>query len=57
MLFKKIIVIYSENHVKPINTFCRQNVEVLTVKAGGTYSYQSTLKGLRSAIVQLIHIL
>jgi hypothetical protein len=25
MLFKKIIVVYSENHNKPINTKCRAN--------------------------------
>jgi hypothetical protein len=25
--------------MKPINTLCGQNVEILNVKAGGTYSY------------------
>jgi hypothetical protein len=40
MLFKEIIAIYSENHRKPINTVCGQNVELLTVKADGTYNYQ-----------------
>jgi hypothetical protein len=35
MLFKEIIVIYSENHAKPINT----------AKADGSYSYRSALKG------------
>jgi hypothetical protein len=27
MLFKKIIAIYSENHIKRINTLCGQNSE------------------------------
>jgi hypothetical protein len=31
--------------MKPINTRCGQNAEFQAVKAGGTYSYQSTLKG------------
>jgi hypothetical protein len=39
MLFKEIIAVYSENHVKPINTLCEQNSELLIVKAGGTYNY------------------
>jgi hypothetical protein len=39
MLFKEIIPVYSENHMKPINTLCGQNTELLIVKAGGTYSY------------------
>jgi hypothetical protein len=39
MRFKKIIAVYFENHMKPINTICRQNAELLIVEAGGTYSY------------------
>jgi hypothetical protein len=39
MLFKQMISVYSENHMKPINTLCEQNAELLTDKAGGTYSY------------------
>jgi hypothetical protein len=35
MLFKEIIAVYSENHAKPINA----------VKADGSYSYRSALKG------------
>jgi hypothetical protein len=38
-LFRRIIAVYSENHVKPINIICEQNAEVHTVKVGGTYSY------------------
>jgi hypothetical protein len=41
MLIKKIIAVYSENHTKPINT----NAVLLTVKADGSYSYRSALKG------------
>jgi hypothetical protein len=40
MLFKEIIAVYSENHAKPINTN-----ELLSVKAGGSYSYHSALNG------------
>jgi hypothetical protein len=31
MLFEEIITVYSENHTKPINTLCGQNIELLTV--------------------------
>jgi hypothetical protein len=44
-LFKEVIAVYSENHTKPINTLCGQNVELLFIKAGGTYSYHWVLKG------------
>jgi hypothetical protein len=42
-MFKEIIAVYSENHVKPINTV--QNAGFLTVKVDGSYSYRSALKG------------
>jgi hypothetical protein len=35
MLFKEMIDFYSENHTKHINV----NEDLLTVEAGGTYSY------------------
>jgi hypothetical protein len=41
MLFKEIIAVYSENHTKPKI----QNTALLTVKADGSYSYLSALKG------------
>jgi hypothetical protein len=44
MLFKEIIVVCSGNHMKPINTLCGQNAELLSAKAGDTYSYHWTLK-------------
>jgi hypothetical protein len=31
--------VYFKNHTKTLNTFCVQNVEVMVVEAGGTYSY------------------
>jgi hypothetical protein len=34
-LFKEIFAVYSDNHMKPQI----QNEELLTVEAGGTYSY------------------
>jgi hypothetical protein len=39
MLFKEIIAVHSENHMKPVRSLCGQNKDLLIVKAGGTYSY------------------
>jgi hypothetical protein len=39
MLFREIIPIYHKNWVKPVNILWRQNAELLTAEAGGTYSY------------------
>jgi hypothetical protein len=41
MVFKELIHVYTENHTKHINT----NSKLIIVKAAGTYSYQSYLKG------------
>jgi len=38
MLYREIITVCSEIHTKHINTLRRQNVEMLNVEAGGTYS-------------------
>jgi hypothetical protein len=38
MLYREIIAVCSEIHTKHINTLCGQNVELLSVKLGGTYS-------------------
>jgi hypothetical protein len=43
-LFKEIIAVFTENHMKSINTLCGQNAELLVTKAGGTYSYHWALK-------------
>ena len=45
MLYREIIAVYSEIHTKHINTLCGQNVELLLVKLGGTYSNHWALKG------------
>jgi len=38
MLYREIIAVCSEFHIKHINTACGQNVEFFSVKPGGTYS-------------------
>jgi hypothetical protein len=38
MLYSEIIAVCSEIHTKHLNTLCRQNVEFVSVKPGGTYS-------------------
>ena len=43
MLYREIIAVCSEIHIKHIHTVCGQNVELLT--AGGTYTYHWALKG------------
>ena len=37
MLYREIIAVCSEIHTKHINTLCGQKLELLNVKAGGTY--------------------
>jgi hypothetical protein len=44
MLFKEIIGIYCDNHTKSINTPCGQNAKLSVNIAGGTYSYNWSLK-------------
>jgi hypothetical protein len=44
-LFKEIIVVYTENRTKHINTLCGQNAELLNIIADGTYIYHCDLKG------------
>ena len=38
MLYREIIAVCSQIHTKHTNTMCGQNVELLSVKPGGTYS-------------------
>jgi len=45
MLNRKIIAVCSEIHTKHINTLCGQNVALLNVKPGSTYSDHWSLKG------------
>jgi hypothetical protein len=44
MLYREIIAVCSEIHTKHINTLCGQQVELLNVKPGGTYSIQTRIK-------------
>ena len=46
MLYREIIaVVLISTHTKHINTLCEQNVELLNVKTGGTYSNHWAVKG------------
>jgi len=45
MLYREIIVVCSEMHTKHINTLCGQNVELLNIEPGGTYSDRWALEG------------
>jgi hypothetical protein len=38
MLYREIIAVCSQIHTKHINTLCGQNVELVNIKPGGTYS-------------------
>jgi hypothetical protein len=38
MLYREIIAVCSQIHTKHINTLCEQNVELLNVEPGITYS-------------------
>jgi hypothetical protein len=44
MLYREIMAVCSEIHTKHINTLCGQNVELLNVEHGGTYSNHWGLK-------------
>ena len=49
MLYREIIAVCSEIHTKHINTLCGQNVELLNVKHGGTYSNHWALEVLSAS--------
>ena len=38
MLYREVIAVCSQIHTKHVNTLCGQNVEMLSVTPGGTYS-------------------
>jgi hypothetical protein len=50
MIFKEVITMYCENHIKHPNMFCGENVVFFNVQAGGANSYHCALKGLNKAI-------
>jgi hypothetical protein len=39
-LFKEVIPVYTEKHMKPINTLCGKTAELFIVKIGGAYCCQ-----------------
>ena len=45
MLYREIIAVCSEIRVKHIDALCGQNIELLNVKPGGTYSNHSAKNG------------
>jgi len=45
MAYREIIAVCSQIHTKHKNTLCAQNVELLNLKRGGTYSDQCPSKG------------
>jgi len=45
MLYREIIAVCSQIHTKHTNTLSGQNVELLNLKPGGTYSDHWALKG------------
>jgi hypothetical protein len=45
MLYREIIAVSSEIHIKHINTMCGQNVEFVSVTDGGTYGDHLALEG------------
>jgi len=44
MLYREIVAVFSELHTERINTLCGQNVELLNVKPGSTYSNNRAVK-------------
>ena len=53
MLYREIIAVCSEIHTKHINTLCGQNVELLNVKPGDTYSDHWALEGYVERIIYI----
>jgi hypothetical protein len=46
LLCREVIAVCCEIHTKHINTLCWQNVELLNVRPGGTYSNHWALEGI-----------
>jgi hypothetical protein len=53
MLYREIIAVCSQIHTKHTNTLCGQNVELLNVEVGGTYSDHWDLEGQLCYLVTL----
>jgi hypothetical protein len=50
MLFREIIAVYFENHMKAINTVWRQNCIIFNIKASDRYSDQCVERIKRQAL-------
>ena len=53
MLYREIIAVCSQIHTKHINSLCKQNVELLNVKPGGTlqeFNKQSPKRNIGTAV-------
>jgi hypothetical protein len=48
MLFKEIIVVYYDNHMKHTNTRCGQKAESVNVKTRNTCRYNCAFKELKA---------
>jgi hypothetical protein len=44
-MFKEIIYVYAEKHMKPINRILEQNAELVNVTECGTFWYHCAIKG------------
>jgi hypothetical protein len=49
-LFREIIGVYSDNHIKPINTHNGENVELLNVNKAGGRIYKQLPLGIQRMI-------
>jgi len=45
MVYREIIAVCSQIHIKHINTQCGQKVELFNVKPSGTYSNHRAIRG------------
>jgi hypothetical protein len=53
MLYREIMAVCSEIHIKHINTVCGQNVQLLNVELGGTPAIQLAWKDRKIKILTL----
>jgi len=55
MLDREITAVCSQIHTKHVNTLCGQNVEMLNIKPGGTYSDHRSLDSEHSETLHAAH--
>ena len=54
MIYKEIMAVCSQIHIKHTNTLCGQNVKLLNVTSDGTYSDHWALKA--STVIRDVHV-